>query len=61
MLTSDAEELSSKHLQYCLVEVAAGDSKMVEQILVNESDYVGTGKFQAIHTNLNIGTSGNER
>ena len=61
MLTSDAEELSSKYLQFFLVKVTAEDTKMVEQILVNESDYVGTGKFQAIHTNLNIGTSGNER
>ena len=46
MLTSDAEELSSKHLQFCLVEVAAGDSKMVEQILVNESDYRVSQKKQ---------------
>ena len=41
MATSDSEELSSSCLQFGLVEVAAEDSKMVEQILVNESDYVG--------------------
>ena len=50
MLTSNAEELSSKYLQFYLVEVTAEDSQVVEQILVNESDYVG----RKLSTNLEV-------
>ena len=53
MLTSDAEELSSKYLQFYLVEVTAEDSQVVEQILVNESDYVGR------RSSTNLKVSGN--
>ena len=53
MLTSDAEELSSKFLQFYLVEVTAEDSQVVEQIPVNESDYAGR------RSSTNLKVSGN--